>query len=168
MPRRWVYPWSCRPWRGDAACRRPCTLRASAQQHLEVFAPDPRHQAVVAANDRLGQIALGLLKLQHLLFDCITRNEPRREHPSRLSDAMRAVDGLRLDGWIPPRIEQVHVVRRRQVEAQPTSLEADEEDPALRIRLEPPNALLAVLRLPIEVLVDHFLAVELWLEQRQQ
>ena len=41
---------------------------------------------------------------------------------------MRAVDGLRLDGGIPPRIEEHDVGRGREVEAEAAGLERDEED----------------------------------------
>ena len=59
------------------------------------------------------------------------------KHPPRLADAVRAVDRLRLDRRIPPGIEQEHVVRRGQVQPEPARLEADQEQPAGRVRLEP-------------------------------
>ena len=40
---------------------------------------------------------------------------------------MRAVDGLRLDRRVPPRVEQHHVARRRQVEPGAAGLERDQE-----------------------------------------
>ena len=83
-----------------------------------------------------------MLQLEDLLLHRIARDETRREHPARLANSMRAVDRLRFDRRIPPRIQQEHVVCRRQVETEAARLEADEEDAALGIRLETPNAVL--------------------------
>ena len=51
-----------------------------------------------------------------------------------LADPVRAVDGLGLDGGVPPRVEQVDVFGGRQVQAEAAGLEADQEDRAFRGR----------------------------------
>src|SRR5678816_3566473 len=79
-----------------------------------------------------------------LLLHRIARNETRREHPPRLANPVRPVDRLRLHRRVPPRIEEEHVVRRREVQAQPTRLEADEEHPARRVGLKARDTLLPV------------------------
>src|SRR6476660_8588528 len=65
---------------------------------------------------------------------------------------MRAVDGLRLDGRIPPGIEQEHVFGFGEVEAKPARLEADEEYLTAAIRLEPLHSSGPIPRLTVEVL----------------
>ena len=48
---------------------------------------------------------------------------------ARLADPVRAIDRLRLHGRIPPRIEKEDILGRRQVQAQASGLEADQEQP---------------------------------------
>ena len=62
------------------------------------------------------------LQLGDLLLDGVPRDQPIGEHVARLADPVRAIDRLRLDRGVPPRIEQEHVVRRRQVEPEPAGL----------------------------------------------
>ena len=83
---------------------------------------------------------LRLLQLEHLLLDRVARDQPVGEHAARLADAVRAVDRLRLDRRVPPRVEQEDVVGRGQVQAQAAGLEADQEQPAVRVVLEPLDA----------------------------
>ena len=85
-------------------------------------------QALVGADDGVGERSLRGLQLQHLLLDRVARDEPVGEDRSRLPDAVRAVDRLGLDGRVPPRIEQEHVLGRGQVEAEAAGLQADEEE----------------------------------------
>ena len=44
-----------------------------------------------------------------------------------LADAMRAIDGLRFDGGIPPRIVEHHVAGGRQVQAGAGGAQAEQE-----------------------------------------
>ena len=53
-----------------------------------------------------------------------------------LADAVGAVDGLRLDGGVPPGVEQVDVVGGGQVQAEAAGLEADQEERAVGVGLE--------------------------------
>src|SRR4051812_38529068 len=114
-----------------------------AQQEFEVFALKRSDHAIVGRDDGVGQIAFALLKLQHFFFDRIARDESIREHSPRLSDAVRAVDRLRFDGGVPPRIEKENVIRRRQIQADAAGFQADEEQLAILIRLKSIDALLA-------------------------
>ncbi len=54
-------------------------------------------------------------------------DEPVDHDAAVLADAVGAVDGLRLGGRVPPRVEQEHVVGLGQGETEPARLEADEE-----------------------------------------
>ena len=54
-----------------------------------------------------------------------------------LADPVRAVDGLGLDGRVPPGVEQVDIFGGGQVQAQAAGLEADQEDRAVGVGLEP-------------------------------
>src|SRR5207253_1856869 len=101
------------------------------------------NQALVSADDRVGEPALRGLQGQHLLLDRIARNQPKRKHGPRLSDAMRAVDGLGFDGGVPPRVQQKYVLGSREVQAEASRFQADEEQRAAVV-LEPFDA-----RLPI-------------------
>jgi hypothetical protein len=44
---------------------------------------------------------------------------------ARLADAVGAVDGLRFDGGIPPRIEQIDILGGVQVQAQAAGLQTN-------------------------------------------
>ena len=77
-----------------------------------------------------------LLQLEDLLLDRVARDQPVGEHLPGLADAVRAVDGLGLDGRVPPRVEEEDVVGRGQVEAEPAGLEADQEERAVGVGLE--------------------------------
>ena len=79
-----------------------------------------------------------------------------------------AVDRLRLDGRVPPGVEQEDVVGGGQVEAEAAGLEADEEDAAVRVRLEALHARRAVARLAVEVLVDEAGRVQPRLQEREE
>ena len=105
-------------------------LRSSREEHLQLLAADLRQHALILAEDRVGERALRRLQLEDLLLDRVPRDEPRRDHAPRLADAVRAVDRLRLDRRIPPRIEQEDVVGRGEVEAMAARLEADQEQRA--------------------------------------
>lgn len=53
-------------------------------------------------SDRVGQVALGSLQLE----------QPAGDDLRALRDAVGAIDGLRLDSRVPPRIEQEDERRR--------------------------------------------------------
>ena len=93
------------------------------------------------------------LQLGDLLLDRVPRDQAVGEDVPRLADAVRAVDRLRFDGRIPPRIEQEDVVGGGEVQAEAAGLQADQEHAAVRVGLKPLDARFAVARLAVEVLV---------------
>src|SRR5262245_15211923 len=133
----------------------------SGEQQLQILPRQAREQAMVGLDDGVGEIALGLLQLQDLLFNGVAGDDAAGEDGPGLADAVRAVDGLRLDGGIPPRIEQVDVVGGGEIEPQPSRLEADQEKLGLRIGLEGFDPLAAVAGLSVEIQVRDPFALEL-------
>ena len=75
-------------------------------------------QTIVGGDDGVGQVAFGLLQLEHFLFHGVARNQPISKHLARLADAMRTIDGLSFYRWVPPRIEQINVFSGVEVESQ--------------------------------------------------
>ena len=73
-----------------------------------------------------------------------------------LADAVGAVDGLGLDGRVPPGVEQVNVLGGGQVQAEAAGFEADQEDRAVGVGLEPLDLGGAVAGAAVEVFVDDF------------
>ena len=90
--------------------------------------------AVVGVEDGVGQVALLLLEFEDLLLDGVAADQAVGEDVLGLADAVRAVDGLGLDGGVPPGVEQVDVFGGGQVQAQAAGLEADQEDAGSRGR----------------------------------
>ena len=101
---------------------------------------------------------LRLLELEDLLLDGVPGDQAVGEDGAGLADAVGAVDGLGLDGGVPPGVEQEDVVGGGQVEAEAAGLEADQEELAVGIGLEALDPRLAVARLAVEVLVGDALA----------
>jgi hypothetical protein len=126
----------------------------------EVLARERFQAAGILAEDGFGQTALALLELEHFLFDGVLGNQPIGEHLARLADAMRAIDRLRFDRRVPPRIEQEDVLGGGEVEAEAARLEADQEQLAVRIGLEAVDARVTVARPAVEVLVGEAEAIE--------
>ena len=102
-------------------------LGRAGEQQLQILAAQLPDQAVIRVDDRVGQVALALLQLQHLFLDRVLGDQAIGEDLAGLADAVGAVDRLRLDGRIPPRIEQEDVFGGGEVQAKAAGLEADEE-----------------------------------------
>ena len=117
----------------SAACsaRRHHSAPVLRKQELEVFAGEVGDHAVVGVEDGVGEVALLLLEFEDLLLDGVAADQAVGEDVLGLADAVRAVDGLGLDGRVPPRVEQVDVFGRGQVQAQAAGLEADQEERAV-------------------------------------
>ena len=94
-----------------------------------------------------------LLELEDLLLDGVAADQAVGEDVLGLADPVRAVDGLGLDGGVPPGVEQVDVFGGGQVQAEAAGLEADQEDAGLGVVLEPLDPLGAVAGPAVEVLV---------------
>jgi hypothetical protein len=72
------------------------------QQYLQIFSPQVADQPVVRTDDGGSQVALGFLELQDFFFHRVACDQPIGKNVLRLSYAMSAVNGLRLDCRIPP------------------------------------------------------------------
>ena len=83
------------------------------EKDLEVLAAERAQQSLVGADDRVGEVALGRLQLDDLVFHRVGGEQAIGEDVPRLADAVRAIDRLRFHGRVPPRIEQKDVVRVR-------------------------------------------------------
>ena len=81
---------------------------------------------------------------------------------------MGPVHRLSLDRWIPPRVEDVDVVRCGEVETLAARLQAHEEETAVNVFLEPLHASLPVGRLAIEVFVGDPTVVEATAHDRKK
>ena len=150
----WMYRFAKKHWFfGFVQPRLIPDLTRSRQQQFQIFAAQVADQAVVGADDRVGQVALGLLQLQHLFLDRVPGDQPVGEDLAGLADAVGAVDRLRFDGRVPPGVEQEDVLGRGQVQAEAAGLQADQEQLAVRVVLEALDARLAVARAAVEVLV---------------
>ncbi len=77
-----------------------------------------------------------------------------------LADAVRAVDGLGLDGRVPPGVEQVNIFGRGQVQAQAAGFEADQKDRAVGVGLEAFDLGGPVAGAAIKVFVNQLLLIE--------
>src|SRR5437867_3854494 len=114
--------WSSRDSATAAWCQPP-DLRFG-EQHLEIAALERAGEAVLA-DDVAGQGRLLLLELPDLFLDRALGEHAVGDDGAILADAMSAVDRLGLDGRIPPRVEQHHVIRAGEVEAGAPCLERD-------------------------------------------
>ena len=123
------------------------------QQNCDCLAIQAGEKAVVLINNGFGQAAFGFLEFENLFFHRVFCDQTVRKNALRLTDAMGAVDGLGFDGRIPPWIEQEHVLGRRQIQSQSAGFQADQENRAGLIVLEPAYAGLTVSSFPVEVFI---------------
>ena len=72
-------------------------------------------------------IAFVVVEVEDLLLDRLPPDQPIDGHPVDLSDAVRAVGGLVLDGGVPPRVEQEDVIGGREVEPGASGLQRDQQ-----------------------------------------
>ena len=108
------------------------------------------------------------MQLDDLLFDRSFSDKPVDGDGILLSDAVGAVGSLLLYGRVPPRVEMDDIIGRREVQAQSSSLQTDEEERHVA-GLKPFDELCALLgrRSPVEVeIVDPFL-VERFADERE-
>src|SRR5882757_649201 len=88
----------------------------SGQQREQVVAGETARGTAVAQGG-LEQRALLLLERQDAFLDGAQRDQAIDEHRAFLADAVGAIGGLRLDGGVPPGVDQEDVVGGGQVEA---------------------------------------------------
>src|SRR5262249_45961602 len=63
-------------------------------------------------------------------------DEPVGMHGASLADAMTAIDGLRFDGWVPPRIVENYIAGIGQVESGARGPQAEKEHGGGAVLLE--------------------------------
>jgi hypothetical protein len=73
------------------------------------------------------QLTLVGLQGEYPLLNGIPSHEPVDQDRIYLADAIRPVRRLVLNGWIPPRIEDVDMVRCREIESNPAGLQREEK-----------------------------------------
>ena len=93
------------------------------QQFQQFFFAHARKLCAVAANNLIGEVFFGLLKLFDLFFDCIFRNQFINRYFFRLTDTMCAVGCLVLYGLIPLRVIVDDHVCSRQVQTDPSGFQ---------------------------------------------
>ena len=98
------------------------------KQRLYILFRENRANASLAVEQAIGQLTFSRLEFIHFFLDRAHGHQPVDENRLVLPDAMGAVDRLLLDGRIPPGIEHDHGIRRCQVEAHATGLQADQEN----------------------------------------
>ena len=81
--------------------------------------------AVLCADDSVRKLAFCPLQFENPLLDRIFRDKAVSEYVASLTDTVRSIDGLCLNGGIPPRVQQKYVIRRCEIQSQPTGLQAD-------------------------------------------
>src|SRR6185295_4923935 len=92
-------------------------------------------------------LRLALLELGDLLLDGAAGEEAIGDDGTVLADAVRAVDRLRLDCRVPPRVEENDIARGGEIESGTTGLERNEEHAGPFVGLEGRDDLLALDRL---------------------
>ena len=76
----------------------------------------------------IGKRTFGLMQAENLLLNCILSNQVIYSHFLFLANAVCPVGGLLFYGRIPPWVEMYDIVGCGKVEAESTSLAADEEE----------------------------------------
>ena len=109
-----------------------------------------------------------MLQIGDFLFDRAATDESIREDLLCLPDAVCPVDSLRLDGRIPPGVEQENILGSSQVKAEAARLQTDQEVWTFRVIMEPVNVLFAVSSLTIEIFVSDAFLVESLSDDCQQ
>src|SRR5438105_6791401 len=143
-------------------------LGSSSEQQLQLRSSDLRQRALILAENCVCQVALRALQLENLFLDRVACHQAAGDHVPLLSDAVSAVDGLGLDGRIPPRVEEKHVLGGRQIEPMTASPQADEEELTLRVPLKALDDRLSVAGGAIEICVHDGLRVEPLPQQREK
>ena len=92
-------------------------------------------------------MGFALLQFPDFFLDRAGRDQPVGVHGLGLANAVRAIDGLRFDGGVPPRIVQHHVAGGGEIEAGAGGAEAEQEHRGVRIALEVADDFLPVLGL---------------------
>lgn len=128
----------------QAPPRLVCVLRrcdspgAPGQQTANVFRGQRAREQVAVVHHPTEQRRLTTGERGHLLLDRIPRDHPVDVHGASLTDAVGAIDRLRLGRRIPPWVQQEAVVGLGEVEAKAAGLQADQEQRIGFPRRSPP------------------------------
>ena len=144
-----------------AGMRSLCRKLGSREEHFEFFAAEGADEGVVGGDDGVGELAFVLLEGDDFFFDRVLGDEAAGVDSPGLADAVGAVDGLLLDGGVPPGVEEEDVVGGGEVEAEAAGFEADEEELAVVVILEVFDAGGTVAGFAVEVFVADFFFVQM-------
>src|SRR5919109_5193719 len=138
----------------DASCRAPVDPSRARllDQPADVLGGEAAGEQVAVVHDPAEQGCLAARERDDLLLDRVAGDHPVDHHRARLADAVGAVDRLRLDRGVPPRVEQEAVVGLAQVQAEAAGLEADQK-PRVVARLKALHDAVATARPAVEVAV---------------
>src|SRR6476660_2408810 len=126
----------------------PFSLR---EQLFEFFSGETGHERLLAVDGGVDRGAFFFLQAQDFFFDRVAGNQLVGGDDAGLPDAMGAVGGLRLDRWIPPRIEMNDGVGGGKIQADAASFQTDQEDGNRGIALEAIHDFLTLLGRAIEI-----------------
>ena len=110
---------------------------------------------------------LALLQFPNFFLHRAGRDEAVCVDGLCLAHAMRAVNSLRLDGRIPPRIVKHHVARVRKIQARARSAQTEQEHAGIRVALERVDNFLPILGLTGEQVRLDVARVTFLLQQRE-
>ena len=117
--------------------------RGSREENAEVLERDTLKFRFVAEN-RFGEALLALLEFEDAFFNGVLDDEASDVNRTSLTDAVDAVDRLRLNGRRPPRIKNEDMVGLREVQPEPSCLHRDQKDKTVVLLLESGNGLLSL------------------------
>ena len=91
--------------------------RYSCQQRADVLGSQAPVERVAGVEHACHQLSLARCECEHLLLNGVRGDQAIDVHGAGLPDPVGAVDRLRFDGRVPPRVEQEDVVGLGQVQA---------------------------------------------------
>ena len=97
---------------------------------------DGRVALITGSTDGIGKAAFFHLEFGDFFLDSATTDQAIGEDLFGLTDAVGTVDGLRLDGGVPPRVQQEDIVCRSQIQTEAAGFQANQKQWAIRIVLE--------------------------------
>jgi len=134
-------------------------IGTSLEQRAKILGVESGAQCAFGVHDIREQCRLLGFERHDLLFDGVFGNEAVDHDVSCLPDAVSTVDRLCLGGRVPPGVENEAVVGLGEIEAEATSLEADQEDGDCT-RLELLQHFTAIARRTVEIAVRNSFLVE--------
>lgn len=121
-----------------------------------------------ASQGGCGNLLLPALHLEDLLLHGVPGDHTVGENGAGLPDAVCPVDGLGFRCRIPPGIQQIDIVCRRQIQAYAACLQADKENADFRRLLKLPDDFATVLGLAVQIAVFPACGIQVPGHQLQQ